>query len=242
MFLQRQFYREVVKIFDSLDRQDTERASNIFLEAGGLLFEAQSIPKLDALDGLKTLKATTWFDDIRPFTSEKNSRILYAESLISGKATLSKNLLSSLIEFKRRIVNSESGFYSSAEFFGGDFYDVANHHKINSGNRNFYDPEYAYHLEHLRLRSLYSTDEVPDELIRLFTAYYNARELKINFQALYDSAVGENILKMPNGMPIPFIGSIVEEYWRSYAGPCFQVFLDELSQGRIEPILKLKSN
>jgi hypothetical protein len=226
MVLTKRFYDRFLRELERYEGEARTRYSAMHFQAANLMFEGLEIPKSGVVETL-----TQWNrlseNDLRIIT-DSGTGMLSAEKLIAATTTLPPSLKSLLHEFRTKIVVDEARFYSSADFYGGDFYDVFNHHRKGGKITNFADDPFAVHLEGLRFRVLQSPEKLNPELMRLFVAYANASKFKIDFKSFFEAAIGSERRIGKDGVPIPFQGSVVESYLRSYSGPGFQEFLDGL--------------
>jgi len=234
LYLQRQFYIKADTMIESQTGLEKKKQIKVYLETGNLLFEAQEIPHQDALVGMTNLHKRA-HQKLLQFATDGDPTIIDAEKLIKNRDSLAPEIQQLLAEFKDKIVTPNSGFYGSAEFYGGDFYDVRNHYHPSILIRNFAREGYEFSLEHLRIRALAETTNDGPALLRLFTAYYNASKLKIDYQTIYDGATSGARPLTDSTVQIPWRVGPVEKYWRSYTGPSFQKFLDRLADGFPDP-------
>lgn len=225
LVLQRHFYEQVVKVMDRVtDAEQTLYVAKI-LEIANLLFEGFELPKSDALKKIGTFNSAARASIAK---MESTNGLLDAEILIANPA-LVRDWAPFLHEFRRKIVNDDTGFYASAEFYGGDFYDVRNHYLRGNEVRNFSGPEYAYGLEGLRFQSLENPVPLGEEVLRLFVAYYNAEKTGLTFESFVNSAVGARKSGQTATLT-PWKDSIEAAYLKSYTKPEFRKVIDGITR------------
>lgn len=225
LVLQRHFYSQFVNRLDQMPgAQQAPYVAKIF-EIANLLFEGFELPKNDILTRNGILNAST---RAKITGMADGNGLLDAEVLLATSSSL-RGLAPYLYEFRRKILLDDETFYASAEFYGGDFYDVRNHYLRGDEVRNFADPEYAYGLEGLRFQSFENTNPIGEEVLRLFVAYYNAEKTGLTFESFVNAAVGARKSGQAARLA-PWKDYVGANYLRSYTKPKFREVIDGITR------------
>ncbi len=225
LVLQKKFYDRLVREMDGLASEHRKPYLDLHFEAANILFESLELPKFDALKNCSVWKNPKNRTRFEPYRDSKTG-MLQASLLIQSQERFSQEMIQTLREFREKILLENDSFYRSADFYGGDFYDLLNHFRDRDGIKNYIDPKFGFGLEHLRYRALQCDQPICAPLLRLFVAYVNATERHLTYEKVLDAAIGDQRKKSKNGYPVPWMGGMVEEYWRSYTGPGFHEELD----------------